>query len=57
MKGKEYEPKIIEFYRKYLKRNPDKEGIAYFTKMLDDGKTIDWLESTIKDSVEAKELK
>ena len=25
--------KITELYKKYLKRNPDKEGIAYFTKM------------------------
>jgi len=57
LKGKEYGPKIIEFHRKYLKRNPDAAGMAYFIKMLDDGKTIDWLESTIKDSVEAKELK
>ena len=47
--------KIIEFYQNYLSRNPDVDGMEYFSDKLLQGKSLEWVENEIKNSDEKKD--
>ena len=47
---------ITNTYKTLLKRDPDKEGLDTYTKLLMEGTSIESIEDTIKNSEEYKSL-
>jgi len=53
----EVKPQLVEFYAKYLERDLDSEGLNYFSQMMLEGKSLEWVENEIKNSPEANMIK
>jgi hypothetical protein len=49
------EQQIIQLYHEILARSPDPDGLSYWKNaVLKEGRSLDWVEETIKNSTEAQ---